>query len=246
MDYSSNEALVEDPNYTSQGAFPVWIKVFTKPGEQTFLDITAHPEARARAAYIWVYVVGTLSALIGSLTQFVAALIGLRAAMPDIGEIQGLPAVVGVGGLLSAVCSAPLAGLFSVAGFAFGAAIVHATAKFFGGEGQYDKLAYAFGAIAAPFSIVSGLMAPLYVIPIVGFCAVPILLGVGIYVLYLQVAAIKAVHRLGWGESAGALFLPGILISLLCAVLFVALWRMVGPSLNDILQQLQQIQPGLQ
>lgn len=246
MNYSPNEALVEDPNYTSQGAFPVWIKVFTKPGEQTFLDITSHPEARAKAAYIWIFLVGTISALVSSLIQFVAAMVGLRAAMPEIGQIEGLPAMVGVGGLLGAVCSAPLAGLFSVIGFAIGAAIVHATAKFFGGTGNYDQLAYAFGAIAAPFSLISALMAPLYAIPFVGLCALPILLAVGIYVLYLQVAAIKAVHRLGWGESAGALFLPGILISLLCGVLFVALWRMIGPSFNDIFQQLQQIRPGLQ
>jgi len=242
MNYSSSPDIVEDPNYTSQGAFPVWIKVFTKPGEKTFLEIIAHPEARAKAAYIWVFIVGTLSALIGSQTQFVAAMVGLRAAMPDIGQIEGLPALVGVSGLLSAVCSAPFAGLFSVIGFAAGVAIVHATAKFFGGAGNFDSLAYSFGAIAAPFSLFSALMAPLYVIPFVGICALPLLLGVGIYGLYLQVTAIKAVHRLGWGESAGALFLPSILIGLLCGVLFVALWRMAGPSFNDILQQLRQLQ----
>jgi hypothetical protein len=243
MNYQSNPSLMADLDRPpSQGAFPVWSKVFTKPNEQTFIEITSHPEAKARAAYIWVFIAGTLSGLINSLTRFITALAGLQQAAPDFGQLPGAPAALGIGGLLAAVCSAPLTGLFSVIGFALGVAVVQATAKFFGGQGTFDKLAYAFGAIAVPFSLISALMVPLNVLPFVAFCTLPVLLALGLYVLFLEVTAIKAVHQCGWGEAAAALFLPTILIAMLCGIAFLGLMRLVGPSINDIFQQLQRLQ----
>jgi hypothetical protein len=241
MNYQSNKSLIIDPdNPPSQGAFPVWSKVFTKPSEKTFVEITEHPEAKAKAAYIWVFIAGTLSGLINSLTQFVITLMGLQQTAPEFGQLPGAPAMLGTAGLLGAICGAPVAGLLSVIGFAIGVSIVHATAKFFGGEGNFDRLAYAFGAIAVPFSVISALMIPLNAIPFVAFCTLPVLLVLGIYVLFLEVTAVKAVHRFSWGEAAAALFLPTILLALLCGLLFLGLMRLVGPSINEIFQQLQQ------
>lgn len=243
MTYSSNQALMADPDLPApQGAFPVWSKVYTKPSEQTFAEITEHPEAKAKSAYIWVFLAGTLAGLISVLMQFLLTLLVFRQAAPEMGEMPGLSGLFGTIGLLGAICAAPLTGLFSVISFAVSVAIVHATAKFFGGQGSFDKLAYAFGAIVVPFSLISGLMAPLNAIPFVVFGTAPLLVGLGIYVLFLQVTAIKAVHRLGWGEAAGALFLPTILLALVCGLVFVLALRMAAPSINEIFQQLQQLQ----
>jgi Yip1 domain len=243
MNYSSTPPMMADSGYSpSQGAFPVWKKVFTKPSEQTFLEIIDHPEAKAKSAYVWVFIVGTLSGLINSLVRFIGALIGLQQAMPNFGQTPGLPGAVGAAGLLGAICGAPIAGLFSVIGFAIGVAIIHATARFFGGQGSFDKLAYAFGAIAVPFSLLSALIAPLNIIPYVVFCTVPLLLVLGVYVLFLETAAIKAVHRFSWGEAAASLLLPTILLGLLCGFAFLALMRVAGPYFNEIFQQLQQMQ----
>jgi hypothetical protein len=208
-------------------------------GERTFLEITDHPEAKAKSAYIWVFLAGTLSALINSLVQFIGTLIGLQQAVPEFGQVQGLPQVIGTAGLLGAICGAPLASFFSVIGFAVGVAIIHATARFFGGQGSFDKLAYAFGAIAAPLTLISGLATLLNVIPFVAFCTVPVLLGLGLYTLFLEVAAIKAVNRCGWGEAVAALLLPAILIGLLCGFSFLLLMKVADPSINEIFQQLQ-------
>jgi hypothetical protein len=241
MTYLSNQPMMADPDFPApQGALPVWIKVFTKPGERTFLEITDHPEAKARSAYIWVFLAGTLSALISSLVQFIGTLIGLQQLAPDIGQVQGLPQVMGTAGLLGAVCGAPIAGVFSVIGFAIGVAIVHATARFFGGQGSFDKLAYAFGAIAAPFSLISGFATLLNIVPFAALCTIPVILVLGLYALFLEMAAIKAVHRCGWGEAAAALLLPAILIGLICGFSFLLLMKVAGPSINEILQQLQQ------
>lgn len=237
MTYQTNEPMMEDPDFPRpQGALPVWLQVFTKPGEATFATITAHPEATAKAAYIWIFIAGTLSGLINSLLQTVVTLAGVQQAAPS------MPGAYGLGGLIGAICAAPVAGLLSVIGFAIGVAIVHATARFFGGEGSFDRMAYAFGAITAPISLLSALMIPLNAVPFAVFCTAPVLILLSLYAIYLQVAAIKAVHRLGWGESIGALFLPSILLALLCGVLFLVLMRVLGPSVMEIFQQMQQIQ----
>ena len=222
MNYQGNQSMLTDPDFPApQGAFPVWSKVFTKPGENTFLEITDHPDAKAKSAYIWMFIAGTLSGLISNLLQFLIGLAGLQQAASEFGGLPGSPGLYGISGLLWAICSAPFTGIFSVIGFAISTAIVHATAKFFGGTGNFDKIAYAFGAIAAPVSIVSALMLPLSAVRFAAFCTAPVFIILTIYILYLQVAAIKAVHKLGWGESAGALFLPAILIGLLCGVAFL-------------------------
>lgn len=243
MNYQANQPIMANVDYPpTQGAFPVWSKVFTKPGEKTFLEIIDHPEAKAKAAYIWVFIAGTISGLINSVTQFVVAYAGLQQTMPEFGQMPGASGMFGTAGLIGAICGAPIAGLFSVIGFAIGAGIVHATARFFGGQGSFDKLAYSFGAITAPLSLLSALMIPLNAIPFVAFCTLPVLVILGIYALFLQVAAIKAVHHCGWGEAVAALLLPGILMALLCGFLFLGLVRLAGPSINEIFQQMQGLQ----
>jgi len=244
MDYQSTAPVPGDPDYpASQGAFPVWSKVYTKPSEQTFVEITQHPEARAKSAYVWVFLAGALSGLINSITQTIVALITLKQSTPELGEVPGAGGLFGVMGLVGAICAAPVAGVFAVIGFALSVGIVHATARFFGGQGTYDKLAYAFGAITVPVSILSAFLVPLNTIPFVAFCTLPLLLIVGLYVLYLEVTAVKAVHRCSWGEAAAAFFMPTILLILLCGLLFVGLMRVAGPSINEFMQQLQQMTP---
>lgn len=243
MNYPSTSSMTADPDYPpSQGALPVWSKVFTRPREQTFVEITGHPEATAKAAYIWVFIAGTLSGLINSVTQFVLGLLELQQVAPDFGQVPGMTGILGTAGLLGAVCGAPIAGLFSVIGFAIGVAIVQATARFFGGQGSFDRLAYAFGAITVPFTLISAFMVPLNAIPLAAFCTLPVLLGLSLYVLFLEVTAIKAVHGFSWGESIAALLLPTILLLMLCGLTFLVVMRAAGPSINEIFQQLQQLQ----
>jgi hypothetical protein len=61
-------------------------------------------------------------------------------------------------------------------------------------------------------------------------------------VLFLEMTAIKAVHQCGWGEAAAILLLPAVLIAMLCGVAFLGLIKLAGPSINDILHQLQKYQ----
>lgn len=244
MNESSNPSLIVEPDVpATQGALPVWIKVFTRPGEQTFLEILAHPEARAKSAYLWVFLVGTLTGLIGGLAQFAGTLVGLRQVAPEIGQISGFAGLFGTAGLVGALCSAPLSGLISLIVFIIGVGIFHATARFLGGQGTFDQMAYAFGAIVAPLSLISGLLVPFNLIPLASLCILPLMLILALYSFYLEIVAIKAVYRFGWGGAAATFFLPTLLLSLLCGVLFVGLLRVAGPSLNEIFRQMQ---PGIQ
>jgi hypothetical protein len=163
----------------------------------------------------------------------------LRQVMPDFGQVPGMSGTLGTAGLIGAVCGAPVAGVFSVLAFAVAIAIMHATAKFFGGQGSFDRLAYAFAAVTVPFTLISAFVTPLNAIPYMAFGTLPLLLSLGLYVLYLEVTAIKAVYQFSWGEAAATLFLPTILLAMLCGLLLLGLIRMAGPSINEIFQQLQ-------
>lgn len=243
-DRSNRDAMMADPDRPPpQGAFPVWIKVYTKPGEQTFAEIIDHPDATAKNAYIWVFIVGMLSGLLNSLTQFVVGMAGLRQVLPGYEQLPDVSRIMGATGLIGAICGAPIAGLFSVIGFAISVALIHWATRFFGSkEGSFDKLAYAMAAAVVPFSLVSGLLVPFSAIRFAMFCILPVLLIGGIYVIYLELAAIKAVYHTGWLEAAGAFFLPTLLIVFLCACVVIGLLRVMGPAINDVLQQ---VQPGL-
>jgi len=200
-----------------------------------------HPEAKARSAYVWVFLAGALSGLINSVTQTVIALIALRQSSPDVVGSPVAGSVFGVMGLLGALCAVPIAGVFAVIGFALSVGIVHATARFFGGQGTFDRLAYAFGAIAAPASIISAFLIPFNAIRYVVFCTLPVILLLGLYVLYLEVTAVKAVHQCSWGEAAAAFFMPTILLVLLCGLLVLGTIKLAGPSFNELMQQMQQL-----
>lgn len=242
-DRTGSSKLLDDPDRPPpQGALPVWSKVYSKPFERTFLEIIRHPDATAKNAYIWMFIAGTLSGLISSLTQFVLGVVGLQQAIPGFDQLPGATGILGATGLVGAICGAPITGAITVLGFAFSVAVIHWTARFFGSkEGSFDQLAYAIGAVAAPISIISALLIPFNAIRYAAFCILPLLLAASVYVLYLELTAVKAVYRTGWLEAAGVFFLPTILIVFLCACVVLGLIRLVGPSITDALQQ---VQPG--
>lgn len=64
----------------------------------------------------------------------------------------------------------------------------------------------------------------------------------GLYSVYSNTAAVKAVQQCRGGESAAAYWLPGLLLILLCGVSILIVMRAIGPEINEIFQQLQQLQ----
>ena len=118
--------------------------------------------------------------------------------------------------------------------FAIGVAIVQWVAKLFGGAGTYDKTLYAYAAIAVPVTVVSSLFALLGAIPYAGLCLSLLSFGLSIYAIVLQIMALKAVNRFGWGQAIGAVLLPGFLVLFICACVVGASLALLGPVIGDV------------
>jgi hypothetical protein len=227
------------------GWLPVWIKAVTKPNEQTFVEITESPGATTKTALLWVFIAGTVSAIVSGLLSALVGALGFQQqiAIPGLEEYQNLggvdPGTLGVS-LITTICASPLAGLLSVLFFAIGVALVQWVAKLFGGSGTFEKLAYAIAAITVPFTLVSTVLTPFSAIPILGICTGLLSFGFGIYALVLQVMAVKGVNRFGWGPATGSVFLPGCVVFLVCACLIAVLVMVLGPAMSDVFQQINQ------
>lgn len=200
-----------------QSVFQIWMNAVTKPNEQTYADMAASPNAKLTTALLWVFIGSLVSAFFASLVQGVA----MRQILQQYGGSQFQLGGGGIGAsLIRIVCGAPIAAVISVVLFALVAAIVQFLAKSFGGRGTLDQLAYAFAAIYTPFALVSGVLTLLSAIPLVGLCFSLISLIAALYVLFLQVTAVKGVNQIGWGQAAGAFFLP--VVVLCCCLAAVA------------------------
>jgi hypothetical protein len=96
--------------------------------------------------------------------------------------------------------------------------IVQLIAKMFGGHGTFDQLAYAMAAILTPFSLISGVLTLLSAIPYVGSCFGIVSLLAGLYVLVLEIMAVKGVNQFGWGQAIASLLLPSFVLVCCIAV----------------------------
>ncbi len=232
MDEQSNAPMSAEPAGIA-GWFSVWMAAVTKPNEQTFVDMANSGNAKATTAYIWVF--------IGSLVSFFLASLVQGAAMRQIMQQYGVDGQAGGGigtTLITAICGAPIAAVISVVVFAVVVAIVQFIAKMFGGKGTFDQLAYALAAISTPFVLISGVLTLLSAIPLVGLCFSVVSLIAGLYVLVLQVIAVKAVNQFGWGQAAGSLLLPFIVLCCCLSVGVIGVMQMLGPQISETFNQI--------
>lgn len=210
-----------------------WMTAVTKPNEQTFAMLTEHPNATSKTAFIWVFIAGTVTAILQAILNAIYSATGTTPQLNIPGMEQFNQFAQSGGGetnvfavLLGGLCAAPLAGLITVLFFALGTAIVQWIAKLFGGVGTFDKMAYASAAISFPITLVAAVLTLFSAIPFVGLCISIFSFGLSLYALVLQVMAVKGVNRIGWGAAIGSVLIPGVLVFVLCACVF-ALGMMV-------------------
>jgi hypothetical protein len=213
--------------------FSVWMDAATKPNEQTFARLAASPNAKLTTAFLWVFLGSLLSFFVATLMQGVI----MGRIMQQFG-FEGLPRTVLGGGFLSVICGAPVGAIVSVVFFALFVGVVQWVAKMFGGKGTFEQLAYVFAAISVPFTVISSLMTLLAAIPYVGFCFGFLGLGVTIYVIVLEVMAVKGVNQFGWGEAAGSFFLPGIVLFCCVAAIIAGMIGLLVPVIRDVAPQI--------
>jgi hypothetical protein len=135
---------------------------------------------------------------------------------------------------VGAICGAPVGAIIQVVLFAIVIGIVQLLARMFGGRGTFDQLSYAIAAIVAPFYLISSALTLLSAIPFVGLCFAGVGLLAALYVLVLEVMAVKGVNQFGWGQAIASMLLPVVAIACCFAVVLFGIFQALGPQLNDI------------
>ena len=227
MNEPTNAPMLPPPSGVSEW-FTVWREAITRPNEQTFARIAQSPNAKLSTALLWVFIGSLINAFLVSLVQ--GRLMSQMMQNSDLG-IEGFPQAGG--GIVAVICGAPIAALIQVVLFALGVGIFQLIAKMFGGRGTFEQLAYALAAIVTPFYVVSALLTLLSVIPYLGACFGIIGFVAGLYVLVLEIMAVKGVNQFGWGPAVAAVLLPVFLFACCIAVGVVSLISMMGPEIMD-------------
>jgi hypothetical protein len=220
----------------SNSFFQTWVPALTKPNEQTYTEIANSPNAKASTAYLWVFLSSIVASLIALIVQ--GATLREQLAQSGVGPDRlgnGFGAIV-----ITLLCGTPIFALLGTVIFAIVVAVVQWIAKMFGGKGTNDQLAYAFAAIGVPYSLISSVFILLSAIPFVGFCFRIILGLAGLYILVLQIMAIKGVNQFGWGPAIGSLFIPGLVVGLLCCCVLAILGAVMGPMIGNIFSGINQ------
>lgn len=232
MNEQTNAPMVPPPSGASDWV-SVWRDAITKPSDLTFARIAQSPNAKLTTALLWVFLGSLVNFFLGSLVQ--GRLMGQMMQNSDLGI--NVPQAAG-GGLIAAICGAPIGAVISVVVFAIVVGVVQLLARMFGGRGTFDQLAYAIAAIVAPFSLVSGVLTLLSAIPFAGVCFGLVGLLAGLYVLVLEVMAVKGVNQFGWGQAAASLLLPFVVLACCIALGVVGVLRALGPNINQIFESL--------
>ena len=226
----------EEPNAPmlparSPSILQTWTSAITKPNENTYAQLAASPEAKTSTALLWVF--------IASLVQSLIAIPMQGRIMAQMMQGTGLENQAGPG-LVGILCGAPIAAVVTVVFFSAFTGIVQWVAGLFGGKGSFEKLAYVFAAITVPFTLLSALITLLSAVPYVGACFGIIGLLAGLYVLVLQVMAVKGVNRFDWLPAAGSLLLPFIAFICCISAGVAGLVSLAGPAMQDIFNQINQ------
>lgn len=229
MEQVPSNAPVMEPKSGPAGWLQVWIKAVTKPSEQTFIEISESPEAKTQTALIWSAIAG----FIGGIG------VGIGSALSVL--IRGGGNSTGVGTFAMYICGFPiLMAIISPIGLALSTALFQWVAKLFGGTGSFEKLIYSLAAISVPITIVSGATSLLSGVPIVGICISLFSIVISLYTVFLNITAVKAVNRFGYGQAAGSVLIPAFVIGFFCGCLVFGGMMILGPVIGDVFGQINQ------
>jgi Yip1 domain len=228
MNEPTNAPMLPPPSGVSEWV-SVWRDAITRPSDQTFARIAQSPNAKLTTALLWVF----LGSLVSSLLALPARGVWMRQMMQNAGLEGQFPNAAG-SGLLAVICGVPIGAAISVVIFVIVVGIVQLLAKMFGGRGTFDQLAYAIAAIVTPFYLVSGVLSLLSAIPFAGLCFGPLILLAGLYVLALEVMAVKGVNQFEWWQAITSMLLPVLAIACCFGVGVVALFQALRPQIMDI------------
>ena len=228
MNQFDNTPVMQDNS--GEPFYQTWVKALTKPYESTYAEIGNSPNAKSTTAYLWVFMSSVVVSFFTLLMR--GAIMGSRFANLGSGRLgNGIGATA-----LILICGTPFIAAIGTMFFALIVAIIQWIAKMFGGRGNNDQLAYVFAAIGVPYSLISSVFILLSAIPFVGLCFRIILGLAGLYILVLQIMAVKAVNQFGWGQAAGSVFIPGCAVLILCACVVGGSAALLLPAIRSAIK----------
>lgn len=220
------------------GWFSTWVNAVSKPSEQNYALMAEHPDAQNNSrAFTWIFLAGTFAAIISGILSAILEFAGFATQIPGLSDLVGSAPRSALASLGIALCTSPISGALSALFFAIFVGIIQWVAKMFKGIGTFSQLAYVMAAISVPLSLVTSLLTPFSVIRVIGYCFSGLTLLIGLYSIYLQLLAVKAVNKFGWGEAAGTYFLPLILIACICFCIAFGLASLFGVAYSELLNQ---------
>ncbi len=218
--------------------FRTWLKALTSPSARTYAEIAASPGAKASTAFLWVF----LAALLEMIVYFLV--VGplqedMQQALAGSHTVLARPAI----SPLEVVCGAPIVAVFMLLWFMASSGVMHLIARAFSAKAAYLQWAYTMSAIFVPTALISTVLLAFEALGrTVALCMGGLSLLLALYVVVIQVIAIKAVEQISWaGAVVSIIAIPAILICLSCAVIGVLM--LMGPSIGTVFSSINQSLP---
>ncbi len=101
----------------------------------------------------------------------------------------------------SFVCGISIEGVIALLVFVLFAGQMHLVARAFGGRASFGELSYSLLAIDVPATLIGILLGLFRALPLVGIGIDMLAFIFGIYIMVLQVIAVRGVHRISWGGA---------------------------------------------
>ncbi len=223
------------PTSQAPSLLQTWLRALTRPSEQTYSAIAASPRANLGMALLWVF----LAALLEMIVYFLV----LGPVQNEMEQaLSGSHSVLPFGGLslLTVACGAPIAAGGMLVGFLFSSGLTHVIARAFSGKATYGQWAYTMSAMFAPTALISSVLLALEALgTTVALCMGVLSLVFSLYVIVLEVIAIRAVHQISWGGAVVSIIaIPTLLLFIACAV--IAVLMLLGPAIGNTFSAINQ------
>jgi hypothetical protein len=205
----------------------VWISAITEPSAKTYENFLRDPKVSSRRAFGWIF----FSSLFGFFISFLLQILLNRDLFNSLSINLNTPIVLGVFGIVL-VCAAPLTAGLSVFGLIISAGLTQWIATGLGGKGNFTELAYAIAAFSAPITLASSLIAS---IPLINLLSI----FLGIYALVLNIIAIKAANRFGYGSAIATVILLWVGMIVVIGFIVVLFLVLLGPAIGNFFQNIQ-------
>ena len=190
--------------------YEIWWDVWLHPGIAPYQTILNEPNHSMTRGFIWIAVTSFMVTLISSL--FSALVMRNLVADAFVGTMFENYATY----TLSAICGVILSPIFAIIGVAISAGIYHWVAKLFHGKGNWTDLVFCLSAVTAPGTLVGGVIGIFSLLffqnPVILFLPVFVSLVLAVYIIVLNVNAIRAVEDVGTWQAIGTIVLPTIFV----------------------------------